>query len=304
MTINFSRVNHPDFYQVLEKNLQETELAYPMIYYAIPQTGYEKMNFNQLIKISDYLDQFFLVLKGSEKIRKNPINFYGVMEDVIDPIYEKIYSRFKELISKIQAIDPQMPIPELSSTNSFNRPEITIAKMKKLSDCINGATMLAFSTQNFNRVQALFECGFDPDFRSPDGSTILHGAVMTSINGPQVTLNLVRFLVEHNVRVNCIDHAGVTPLMTASLTSNLAVVNYLIENGAEINAQDDQGWNARDYASALDVPNRPSEAIIETLENHGSIKNTDTLHHNLFGNHFMCLGESYSHQCTHNLSDD
>ena len=51
---------------------------------------------------------------------------------------------------------------------------------------------------------------------------------------------MVRMLVGHGAEVNSSDSAGMTPLMWAATTLDVATVRFLLEHGADANAKDDK----------------------------------------------------------------
>ncbi len=62
-------------------------------------------------------------------------------------------------------------------------------------------------------------------------------------------LKTVDFLIENGADVNVKDNNGETPLMAASAFSNCRVIKLLIEKGADVNAKDNGGWSALIYAA-------------------------------------------------------
>lgn len=73
--------------------------------------------------------------------------------------------------------------------------------------------------------------------------------------------------------INISDNTGTTPLMWASMNNQISAMNLVLKFGAEINAQDDDGWTALHFAAASD-----SYKAVEFLLNNKSnanIKNLD-----------------------------
>ncbi|KAJ7759531.1 ankyrin repeat-containing domain protein [Mycena metata] len=69
-------------------------------------------------------------------------------------------------------------------------------------------------------------------------------------------LDVVKFLIEHGADVNAENEDGCTSLYLASRNGRLEVVKFLIEHGANINASDNDGYTSLSIASAnghLDV---------------------------------------------------
>lgn len=65
-------------------------------------------------------------------------------------------------------------------------------------------------------------------------------------------LDTIKGLIETQ-GVECADRTGTTLLMIASRTGQLEVVQFLIENDADINAQTKAGWTALHYAAGWKV---------------------------------------------------
>ena len=63
-------------------------------------------------------------------------------------------------------------------------------------------------------------------------------------------IDKAKLLISAGASPNFQDGRGITPLMLASASGNLALVKYLVEQGADIEAGDyEKGWTAFSYAA-------------------------------------------------------
>ena len=64
--------------------------------------------------------------------------------------------------------------------------------------------------------------------------------------------DVIDFCVKHGMNVNDTSRpSGITPIVLAACFNNTKIVEQLINYGAEINAQDNNGMSAKDYAKKL-----------------------------------------------------
>jgi ankyrin repeat protein len=61
-------------------------------------------------------------------------------------------------------------------------------------------------------------------------------------------LDILQFLIENGANVNAKNNYGMTPLMLASIGTNLGIVQFLVQNGAYATAVDNNGKTALVYA--------------------------------------------------------
>ena len=148
-----------------------------------------------------------------------------------------------------------------------------------LGGCISSERALIEATQNgdLKQVQKLISKGADVNARDDDGQSSLHHAcylgnfeIVKSLvtNGANVNIEVpkfaltplhgatmngdiktVKFLIEHNAKLNAKDIKGGTPIFAACWIGKLSVVKYLVEKGAEIDITTNDGATVLHYAS-------------------------------------------------------
>jgi ankyrin repeat protein len=135
------------------------------------------------------------------------------------------------------------------------------ARMREGSPRIVFATALmraAFSG-DIELVQLLLAHGADPHIMSKDRETPLMAACGTGfINGynrqrtPAERLAVVKLLIDLGEDVNAADSYGITPLMVAANLGDAAIVQYLIDKGADLAAHDLGKKNDGAFGSSIE----------------------------------------------------
>jgi len=94
-------------------------------------------------------------------------------------------------------------------------------------------------------VKLLLEFGADPQIRSSDDETMLSAAAGTGfiygfhkLRPASDRLEVIRVLVERGLDVNWHDDYGITPLMAAANLGDTAIIQYLVDQGADLGAFD------------------------------------------------------------------
>jgi len=78
--------------------------------------------------------------------------------------------------------------------------------------------------------------------------------------------DVVNFCLDKGMDINATSRkSGITPILLASCFNNVSMVELLLKNGAEINAQDSNGMSAKDYAKKLG-----QKKMIAFLDEHGA----------------------------------
>jgi ankyrin repeat protein len=150
---------------------------------------------------------------------------------------------------------------------------------------LQGATplFLAAEVSNFDVIKTLVEAGADPLLGSERGTTPL---MMTAGAGTDVqreraneeramSLETVKFLVEHGADVNAAGQYGWTALHAAAYQGNNEVIQYLVSKGANIDQKDEFGQTALSIslsvltkeigARRLQIPRRYREETAQLL---------------------------------------
>ena len=121
------------------------------------------------------------------------------------------------------------------------------ARMREGSPRIVFATALmrAAFAADLELVKLLLDRGADPKIISRDGETMVSAAAgLAFIHGyhrgksPEERLQVVKLFVELGNDVNQPDDYGITPLMAAGNYGNVAIIQYLIDVGADLSAHD------------------------------------------------------------------
>jgi ankyrin repeat protein len=121
------------------------------------------------------------------------------------------------------------------------------------------ALMRAAFSGDIELVKLLLAHGADPHIVSKDNETSLMAACGTGfINGyskgrsPAERLEVVKLLVQLGEDVNAADNYGITPLMVAANLGDLPVVQYLMDQGADLAAHDLGKKNDGAFGSSIE----------------------------------------------------
>jgi ankyrin repeat protein len=121
------------------------------------------------------------------------------------------------------------------------------------------ALMRAAFSGDIELVQLLLAHGADPHIISRDRETSLMAACGTGfINGynkqrtPAERLAVVKLLIDLGEDVNAADSYGITPLMVAANLGDAAIVQYLIDKGADLAAHDLGKKNDGAFGSSIE----------------------------------------------------
>jgi len=107
------------------------------------------------------------------------------------------------------------------------------------------ALMRAAFAADLELVKLLLERGADPTIVSRDGETMVSAAAgLAFIHGyhrgksPEERLQVIKLFVQLGNDVNQADDYGITPLMAAGNYGDVAIIQYLIDAGADLSAHD------------------------------------------------------------------
>jgi ankyrin repeat protein len=135
------------------------------------------------------------------------------------------------------------------------------ARMREGSPRIVFATALlrAAFAADLELVKLLLDRGADPKIISRDGETMVSAAAgLAFIHGyhrgksPEERLQVVKLFVELGNDVNQADDYGITPLMAAANYGNVAIIQYLIDAGADLSAHDLGKKNDGQFGSSVE----------------------------------------------------
>ncbi|KAF7329044.1 hypothetical protein MKEN_00164400 [Mycena kentingensis (nom. inval.)] len=97
--------------------------------------------------------------------------------------------------------------------------------------------------RHLDTLDFILSRGVPPDVQSIEGYTALHH----SLTAPNVRLDLARCLLKHGANVNLQDRYGSTPLLSVMLTNSSDSVEFLLENGADLDLPDADGVIGRKF---------------------------------------------------------
>jgi len=117
--------------------------------------------------------------------------------------------------------------------------------------------MLAVYNAKLQAVKYLLEHGADPSLQDITGWNVLHYA--SQGGNPEI----IELMLSHVPSIDSIIKEGVTPLMVAASNDKLQAVKYLLEHGADLSLQNNNGWNMLHFASQCGNPE-----IIELMLSH------------------------------------
>jgi ankyrin repeat protein len=121
------------------------------------------------------------------------------------------------------------------------------------------ALMRAAFSGDVELVKLLLDHGADPAIISKDSETVLMAACGTGFipgyskgRTPAERLAAVKLLVERGQDVNAADDYGITPLMVAANLGDVAIIQYLIDKGANLAAHDLGKKNDGAFGSSIE----------------------------------------------------
>ena len=109
-------------------------------------------------------------------------------------------------------------------------------------------------------LRLAFEKGYSPATRAPDGSTLLHHAKNAEV---------VDLLMSRGLRVDLVDRAGNQPLHVAAFRGNHDVVAHLIGKGARVNAPNGEGRTPVMHVQGYD-DRKTRTAVLDLLIDKGA----------------------------------
>lgn len=139
------------------------------------------------------------------------------------------------------------------------------------------------STEQFAGISTLMSATANNDiegvrFFSEAGPSIINqrnkgGATSLHIACREGNFDIVKILIDNGANVNIVDNEGWSPLMRASLASNAKIVELLLKNGAKAQLLNSLNESALIHATS----SKCSECINQIIENGNLLKNMDIL---------------------------
>lgn len=158
-------------------------------------------------------------------------------------------------------------VAKSGSTSNINALNCLInhgADINAFTEFHTTALMLACAFNNVNAVKCLLHNSADVDLQDRNGETCLKSALRCACADNRSSLEILSFLLKSGVDVsNARRNDGVTLLMQATCHGSLRDVHLLIEHGANVDFQDQNGDTGLHYAAHC--CDRYSEEIVSAL---------------------------------------
>ncbi|OUM65276.1 hypothetical protein PIROE2DRAFT_7737 [Piromyces sp. E2] len=133
--------------------------------------------------------------------------------------------------------------------------------------CNDGCSPIVYATKGNNKyvIKCLLDSGVNTNVVSKDGKSLLLHA---SING---CFHLFKYLIENDLvdNIDCVDQNFETPLMHAVRSKKIDLIEYIVENGADVNCtniNDESALNIACYGRIT----RKNLLIVQCLIDHGA----------------------------------
>ena len=180
--------------------------------------------------------------------------------------------------------------PESQSSFDIFRKKLIIALVIILLFCAYSDKIWAqieslynSSTEQFAGISTLMSATANNDidgvrFFSKAGALVINqrnkgGATSLHIACRESNFEIAKILIENGANVNIVDNEGWSPLMRASLTGNKEIVEILLKNGAKAHLLNSLNESALIHATS----SKCVECINQIVENGNLIKNMDIL---------------------------
>ena len=128
----------------------------------------------------------------------------------------------------------------LSSLQVIKGANLNTSRNDKRTPLMEGS-----SKNDEKQVNWLIEHGADVNLQDEDGDTALHFAC----NSDHASLEILSCLIENGANINACTDFKITPLMMAVQNCHKYVVSFLIEHGANVDLQDEDGDTALHYVA-------------------------------------------------------
>jgi ankyrin repeat protein len=122
-----------------------------------------------------------------------------------------------------------------------------LGQMENLKDEVADQTLLSYAFEEGAElwlVKRFVNAGLDLNYKNNYDTTFLHAAIKNGRIKPEKSLAYVQFLIEEGLDVNAKDIVDKTPLIEAIEFNKPAYLDLLLQNGADPNHQDKSGESA------------------------------------------------------------
>jgi ankyrin repeat protein len=197
--------------------------------------------------------------------------------------FEVEYRRMK--FTKLPALSRQQTaLLDWTEKTKAHREEITqLLKAKGAKESASNQEEVQYSKQDVEddareALDDVIERGDLKDFerlvaayrKHPLGAAVLPNALRVAVIYSRV--EMVKLLLERGVNPNTPSTAvGYTPLMQAASSANLELVKLLIDAGADLNSEDQQGRTALDEAEMYTHSSEAHRAVVAFLKERGAL---------------------------------
>lgn len=122
-----------------------------------------------------------------------------------------------------------------------------LGQMENLKDEVADQTLLSYAFEegaDLWIIKRFVDAGLDLNYKNNYDATFLHSVIKNGRIKPEKSLSYVQFLIEEGLDVNAKDIVGKTPLIEAIEFNKPAYLDLLLQNGADPNHQDQSGESA------------------------------------------------------------
>ncbi|KAL3074640.1 hypothetical protein niasHT_033667 [Heterodera trifolii] len=191
--------------------------------------------------------------------------FFGRHFDIVDLLLEKGADPNEPMVGTVNNRRTNMtPLFTAVSRSRLPVCRLLVARGANIdlgTDSAITPLMIACNKSEMEIVTFLVENGANLNLQNGDGET----ALMTACCRKNV--DIVRFLLSHGANVEQLDYSGQSPLMQAAMSDNLEACRLLVEEwAAEVNQQSIEG----EFTALICAASRGYLAVVNFLIEHGA----------------------------------